>query len=135
MTVSRQSLNAVAAVAAASMLAFVAWANFGAGDNGGPGVFAVTAAIGLVLIGVLFWWYIPNARRPAAAGLTTALLGLVSVVAFWSGLPFVLGPAAAVLGEIARRRGESPGVGSVALVLGVIAAVAGAAGVLIDQLT
>jgi hypothetical protein len=53
---------------------------------------------------------------------------------FWSGLPYVLGPAAIVLGLLGRARAGSRTSGTVAVVLGVLATVGGVAAVLIDQL-
>ncbi len=64
----------------------------------------------LVVAAALFFFVVPRAARsarPAVAGLICSILGVLLVVAFWSGLPIVLGTAGALLGRMERttRRG------------------------------
>ena len=64
----------------------------------------------LVVSAALFFFVVPRAarsNRPAVAGLICSILGVLLVVAFWSGLPIVLGAAGALLGRMERttRRG------------------------------
>jgi hypothetical protein len=64
----------------------------------------------LVVAAALFFFVVPRAarsNRPAVAGLICSILGVLLVVAFWSGLPIMLGTAGALLGRMERttRRG------------------------------
>jgi hypothetical protein len=116
MTITR---NTAAIGAAAATLALLILANFVAmdpGEAGGTMEFIVTGTLALGAWLLLFGWYAPRADRPAAAGVAAGVFALVSVVAFWSGLPIVLGAAAVVLG--ARGRESSPRAGLVAIVVG-----------------
>jgi hypothetical protein len=136
MTEIRSTARAVGAFAAALALAALAVANFvGAEDeNGGGGPFAVTALFAVALVAALFWWYIPRAERPGVAGVAVGVLAVVSLLAFWSGLPFVLGPAATLLGTLARNR-EARSAGGAAIALGVLATIGGVAALVADGLT
>jgi hypothetical protein len=111
-------------IAAAIAIGALAVANFVAdGDNGGAGPFAVTAVITLVVAALLFGRVVPAARESSRSGRTAlalAVLAALTLVAFWSGLPQVLAPAAIVIGLAAPRSGESVA----AVVLGSIAYVA-----------
>jgi hypothetical protein len=79
------------------------------------------ALAGAVLV---FGWFARRAaRRPERAwrtGLACAVVGLLLVAAFWSGLPPVFGAASVYLGVIARRSGATTW-GSAAIVLGALA--------------
>jgi hypothetical protein len=136
MTETRSTAHAVGAFATALALAALAVANFvgGEDENGGGGPFVVTALLAVALVAALFWWYIPRAERPGVAGVAIGALAVASLIAFWSGLPFVLGPAAALLGVLARRR-DARAAGLAAIVLGVAATVGGVAGLVADGLT
>lgn len=108
-------------------LGALAVANFmGEGENGGPAEFAVTAVVALAVAAVLFGRVVPNARESARAGRTAlvlAVLAVVTLVAFWSGLPQVLAPAAIVLGLAAPRGREAVAatvLGSVAYALSLV---------------
>ncbi|HVX29350.1 MAG TPA: hypothetical protein VHA53_02635 [Nitrolancea sp.] len=80
-----------------------------------------------VAFGVLLPWAMK--RVPGKAGLIVSILGVVSLAAFWSGLPVVLGSAGATLGMVGRegaveRRGRATaavivGVGAVVVAIGV----------------
>ena len=76
---------------------------------------------------------IPRANRSARAGLVVGLLAILSLAAFWSGLPYVLGPAAVVLGLLGRSRGESRPQATTAIVLGALATIGGLAAIVADQ--
>ena len=71
--------------------------------------------------------------RPARTGLIVGLLAMLSLAAFWSGLPYVLGPAAIVLGLLGRTTSKSGAQGTIAVVLGVVATIAGLAAIVLDQ--
>jgi amino acid transporter len=93
------------------------------------------ALLALVLGALVFALFVPWARReaatprsnrPAKAGLVLSILGLITVVASWSGLPIIFGTGGALLGHIGRERAEASGQGGVAraaLIIGIVAVV------------
>ena len=117
--------TAIAGLGAAALTAAaLAVANFaGSGESGGPGAYAVTLGGSLLLAVALFAWGIPRSARPGRLGLVLSLLGALSLVVFWSGLPYVLGPAAVVLGLRARGIAAERGQGTAGLVIGVLVTV------------
>jgi hypothetical protein len=124
-TMSRiQDERLTGAVALVIALAGVAYANFGAGgDNGGAGPFAVTAVV-LVLLGAwVFGRVVPATEAPAKVATWCAAIAVVTLLAFWSGLPILLGVAAIAAGARANSTG-----GTVAAAVGALAAVAGLVG-------
>jgi hypothetical protein len=79
-----------------------------------------------VAAAIVFGWFVRRASRPSArgwpTGLVFAVLALITVPAFWSGLPPVFGVAAIYLGRRAWRAGSRMGIavsllGAVAIVL------------------
>jgi hypothetical protein len=133
MILSRQTIQLAGLAAAALTAVLLAVANFaGSTENGGGAAYAVTLGFSLVLAAVLFGLAIPRIERPARAGLIAGVLALLSVAVFWSGLPFVLGPAAVVLGLLGRARDERAA-GTVAVALGALATVGGIAALVADQ--
>jgi quinol-cytochrome oxidoreductase complex cytochrome b subunit len=65
-------------------------------------------------------------NRPAKAGIVCSILGLVTVLAFWSGLPIILGAGGAVLGRMGQERARQAGQRGLALsalALGIVAVV------------
>lgn len=89
----------------------------------------------LVMAALVFGLLVPWAekRSPAKAGLIVSILGFLSIAAFWSGLPVVLGGAGATLGLSSRESAASRGgkataaiaVGSVAAILSIVIVVVG----------
>jgi len=75
------------------------------GDNGGLGPAIVTAAICVVLAGVLFGYVVPRARNAIRTATILAVVAVVSVVAFWAGVLPIL--AAASL-AVAPPAAETP---------------------------
>lgn len=87
----------------------------------------------LVIAGVVFGLVAPwatrraqgmRSNRPATAGLVASVLGVLAIVAFWSGLPIILGGAGVALGLTGKERAAEAGRGRIALAaiaLGVIA--------------
>lgn len=59
-------------------------------ENGGTGPAIVTAVICVVLAAVLFGYVVPRVRNANRTALILAAIGVVSIVAFWSGIPPVL---------------------------------------------
>jgi len=134
MTLSRQDITGIGVAAAALSAIALAAANFvGTGDNGGGAEYAVTLGGSLLLALALFGWVIPRTDRPARTGLIVGLLAMLSLAAFWSGLPYVLGPAAIVLGLLGRTASKTGAQGTIAVVLGVVATIAGLAAIVLDQ--
>ena len=134
MTQARLNLPAVGIGAAALTAGALAIANFtGDGDNGGAGPYAVTLAVSLAVAAALFGWAIPRIERPGRAGVIAGALGLLSLAAFWSGLPYVLGPAAIALGLLGRARALERTAATTAIVLGALATIGGVAVLIADQ--
>jgi hypothetical protein len=108
----------------------------GPGDQGTVAVL-LTLGIAVIAGAIVFGLVVPWAKngtskraegRPSRAGLTMSILGFLSIVAFWSGLPIILGAGGAALGQVGRERSVTAGSGGVAmaaLIVGIIAAVVG----------
>ena len=135
MTLSRQTIVGSGIVAAILTAAALAAANFtGNGENGGGPEYAVTLAVSLLVAVGLFGWVIPRTTRPAKVGLVVGAIALLSIAAYWTGLPFVLGPAAVVLGQLGRARSETRTPATIAVVLGLLATAGAIAAVIGDQM-
>lgn len=83
---------------------------------------------GIVAVAVLvFGLVVPRARRTDTQGWWSLALGipaaLLTLPAFWSGLPLVLGTAAALLGSEGRLAERGSGKAIAGLVLGALAVV------------
>jgi hypothetical protein len=136
MTLSRQQIMVSGFVAAALTAVALAAANFlsaETSENGGGIEYAVTLGGSIAVALLVFGWLIPRTSRPGRAGLVTGLIAVLSLAAFWSGLPYVLGPAAIVLGLLGRARPDERGQGTAAVVLGALVTIAGVAAVVVDQ--
>jgi CBS domain containing-hemolysin-like protein len=117
----------VGPVAVAIALGAVAVASFaGSGGNGGAGPFAICAVVALAVGALVFGRVVPRAKagdRPGRTALILAVVSVLALAAFWSGVPQVLAPAAILLGLTAPRNGESTAavvLGSVAYVLSLV---------------
>ncbi|HET6909754.1 MAG TPA: hypothetical protein VFH54_10485 [Mycobacteriales bacterium] len=64
------------------------------GDNGGLGPAIGTAAIVVVLAAVLFAVVLPRVQNARRTAMIIGIVGVVSIVAFWSGVTPVLAAAA-----------------------------------------
>ena len=104
----------------------LAIANFaGDGENGGVGPYVVCVAVSAILAGVLFGRVLPSVEDPARAAWILAALALpIAFVAFWSGLPFVLGMGAIYSAGRAGRTAPAA-LGALIIVLTAIACVIG----------
>jgi hypothetical protein len=121
---------ALAAIATAALLA--AWGTFGDETHATREYLVVLAIIGVATL-VVFGWAVPRALQSPAVGWTAIVLGalgLVTVAAFWTGLPPVLAGGAGVLGWAQRGTGR----GKVAIALSVLALAADIVIYLVDQL-
>ena len=138
MILSRQGIYGVGLLAAALTAAVLAVANFvGAepGEHGGGAEYAVTLGLSLLVAAAIFGWAIPRSGRPGYVGVVVGTLAILSIAAFWSGLPYVLGPAAVVLGLLGRGRAGQRGPAIVAVALGVLATAGSIAVLIVDQAT
>jgi hypothetical protein len=115
----------IAAIAVAVASALAAWGTF-SGDEHDAGEYLVVLAIIAVATVIAFGWLVRRAFRSGAfggTGLILAVLGLVSLTIFWSGLPPILGLAGAFLGWVGRER-RPDNLATAALVIGVLVLVA-----------
>jgi hypothetical protein len=124
---SRLTLLAAGSIALAAI--FLAVANFRDDEGeGGTGPYIVTVGIAIAATAVLFWLARRYLDRPATPALVFAIVGAVSLVVFWSGLPPPFAAAAAFLGletrDHARAGGDGAGKGTAALALAALTAVA-----------
>jgi hypothetical protein len=109
--------------------AFTALGIYGDGSEGSPGslgelltILALTA----VAVAVVFGLVVPRnqqSSRAATVGLVLSAVGLLLVVAFWSGLTPALAVGGIVLGAAARRSNLRPTTGSIAMAVGALALV------------
>jgi hypothetical protein len=127
------AITAVVAVAISAALG--AWGSFG--DNGDFGDYWPVLIIIAVLAAIVFGFVVPRAVRgawPAArTGLILSVLGLLTVAVFWSGAPPIFALPGILLGYFARQRGETTGVATAAVSVGVLAVVADIAIYIGDQ--
>jgi hypothetical protein len=106
-------------------VAGLAFANFaGSGENGGAGAYVISVGVCAILAAVLFGRVLPNAADPARAAWILAALALITCVAFWSGLPFVLG-AAAIYSASRAGRTAPAAIGALAVVLAFVGCLVG----------
>jgi hypothetical protein len=114
------------------------------GDNTSTGDVIGLIVLTLVMLGLLaaiFRWLVPRAlgaaegvNGPARTGLLLGVLALVTVVVFWTGLPFPLGAGAVALGLAGRELAPLAGDGgraTVAVVLGALALLLAFVGLLV----
>jgi hypothetical protein len=131
---SRQNILAVGAAAIGLAALALSVANFtGDGDNGGLGAYVSMLAVSIAVAAAVFGWAMPRSERPARDGIVVGALGLLALPVYWTGIPYVLGPAAIAFGLLGHARPQNKGAAVTAIVLGVLATVAGVAVVILDQ--
>ena len=86
-----------------------------------PLVVAVTFAL-FAAIGLPLW----RSRRLATASVVVGVIAVLGVVAYWVSLPIALGGIGVTLGSEAVRRGDTRLAVRIGIVLGALAALAGA---------
>jgi hypothetical protein len=135
-SLTRSTVQIIGVAAAALAAAALAVANFtGSGDNGGTGAYIGTLVACIGIAAVLFGWAIPRTEHPARAGLIAGALALLSLPVYWTGLPYVLGPAAIVFGLLGRSREGGNEAATTALAFGALATALGVAVLIGDQLS
>lgn len=101
------------------------WTSLGAHDV--REIVVVTAVAAVVAAGV-YGWLLPRALAKPSAGGTALTLSLIAAVlsplAFWSGLPLILGVAGAFLGYAGRHARAGSGMSIAALAIGALAIIA-----------
>ena len=126
-------LTAAVAIAVAAILG--AWGTFG-GDGNSTGDYIFVLVIIGVLAGIVYGFVVPRAARGiwpmARTGLILSILGLLTVIVFWSGAPPIFAFAGILLGYFARER-EPSGLATGAILLGVMAFIADVAIYIADQ--
>ena len=95
---------------------------FGGSNGGVVGLFIVALLVGVATLGV-FFWAVPWATSldepgPSVVALVTSILGLLTVVIFWSGLTPVFAAAGIVLAWPARDGWEGRTYARAAIALG-----------------
>jgi hypothetical protein len=131
---SRQNILAVGAAAIGLAALALSVANFtGDGDNGGLGAYVSMLAVSIAVAAAVFGWAMPRSERPARDGIVVGALGLLALPVYWTGIPYVLGPAAIAFGLLGHARPQKKGAAVAAIVLGVLATIAGVAVVILDQ--
>ena len=115
----------VAAVAATSTLAAIAFTALGAHDWS---EIAVIGGAVVVTAAVVFGWVVPRALRRESAGGTALALTIPAVLlvvpAFWTGVPLVLGAAGILVGNAGRHARKGAGTCIAGVVLGALAVAA-----------
>jgi hypothetical protein len=117
------ALAAVAGIALAAGLA--AWGTFGE-DDGERSEYIVVLAIIAVAALVVFGWLVPRVLRKNSAGVTAAVLAVLavlSIAAFWSGLPPILAAGAITLGLAGWNAPSNAWLCRAAVVVGLFAVV------------
>lgn len=137
-TISERTMAPVAIGAIVMATALAAIGTWGAtgGDTHGTREFLIVCAIIAVAAAVVFGWIVPRGLQREAAGaaaLTLSILGLVSIAAFWSGLPPILAAGGALLGWTGRNAERGRGLCRAALVIGVLTLVADVAVYIADS--
>jgi len=113
---------AIGAIALATVLAAVGtWMG---PDEQGSREFLVICAVIAVAAAVVFGWVVPRGLQREAAGataLTLSILGLVAVLAFWSGLTPILAGGGALLGWAGRDADRGRAMSRAAIGIGAVA--------------
>lgn len=115
---------AIGSIALATVLAAAGtWAE---GDGQGTREFLIVCAIIAVAAAVVFGWVVPRGLQREAAGATAlalSILGLLTVAAFWSGLPPILAGGGVLLGWAGRHADRGRGMCLAAIGVGALALV------------
>jgi hypothetical protein len=91
-----------------------------------PGYLVMIAIVALVVAGVFGLVVVRGLRQASAGGraLVLAVIGLLAIPVFWTGLSIVLGPAAALLGYAGKRADKGATMSVIAFALGLLVCVA-----------
>ena len=126
---------AVAAIALAVVIAAVGTYVDNADGEHGTGEFLAVCAIIAVGAAVVFGWIVPKLLDRASQGtpaLVLAVLGLLFVAVFWTGLPPILAAGGGLLAWAGRDAPRGAGLCRAALVIAVLAVIADVAVLTLD---
>lgn len=112
---SRRLMFAVASIAVAAVLTLIG--TFSGPDDSPFWTWFVVLAIILIGAAIVFWLVVPRIGNRSRGALILAIIGAVTVVVFWTGLPPIFAGAAALLAVTEREEGGPSGAGTAALVL------------------
>ena len=93
----------------AAVAIIIANTNVGEGENGGTGAMIGTLIFIAVVTALIYFLLLPRASS-ATVGIVIGVLAVITVIAYWSGLPFVLGATAFFMGRRARAAPGTPAV-------------------------
>lgn len=117
-----QARRLVVPVAVTTFL-IAAFCDLARADSGAEALIMVV--VGLVAVCLVHPLVVVRGLRKESAGGRALAIGIISVLlivpAFWSGLPMILGGAAALLGYAGRRASSGSGQATAAFVLGALA--------------
>ena len=114
----------------AAVAAVLANTNVPPGENGGTREMVGTLIVLAVIAAGLYLLLQRPAGGKATVALVLAVLAVLTVVVFWSGLPFLLGAAAVAVGGRATGQGKLP---LAAQILGAVAILGGAVALIVDK--
>ena len=134
---SERTMAPVAIGAIVMATALAALGTFGdSAEQNQARAFLVVCAVIAVAAAVVFGWIVPRGLQREATGaaaLTLSILGLVSIAAFWSGLPPILAAGGALLGWAGHNAERGRGLCRAAFVIGALALVADVAAYVFDS--
>jgi len=114
------TIYAIVSLVLAGIIIFLGNYDLQPGDNGGLGPAIVTAVGCLVVAAIIYAVVLPRTRRADRTALILAILAVLSLVVFWSGVtPVLAGGALAVTAE----RGDVSRTARVAQIAAVVATV------------
>lgn len=137
----RQILLPVAVGATLFAVAFNALGVYGDGagsETRSTGEFLAVSGISVVAVAVVFGLVLPRALRKDGAGgvaLTLAILGALSLVAFWAGITPALAVGGILLGFAGRDSAKGSGRANAAFVVGLLVSAGYAAIYILDWMS
>jgi hypothetical protein len=130
-TLSRRTLAAATAVLIFVALAFAYVVDVKDDEEGDVVGWLIVSALASVIAAALLLRFVPASEsdpdgdnKPARHALILGVLSLVTIVVFWTGLPFALGVPALALAATGRARAPQEGHGGQATGAAVLAALA-----------
>jgi hypothetical protein len=122
-----QNVTTFALAVLALDIALIAVGAFRGDDNNAWRYFLIVVVIAAVATAVVFWGVVPRVRDLARGALILAIVGAVSLIVFWLGLPVIIAGGAILLALHARQDPDQRSrAGDVALVIGVVTIAAAA---------
>ncbi len=130
-TISRRTLAAVTTVLIFAALGFAYVVGVSDDEEGDVAGWLIVSALASLIAAALLLRFVPASEsdpdgdnKPARHALILGVLSLVTIVVFWTGLPFALGVPALALAATGRARAPQQGHGGQATAAAVLAALA-----------